>query len=1258
MNKEILETVLPILKNVYFAWIENGFEITVDETFNVENISINEILVQILTKRDVNDNILPDSLKLSTKVDFGEGEKLVTVDISNIEIGKNVLEEDLDDISFNENGEVLEVKVSNNEYENLSNFIDISDFFGVAKTILDAKNLTFVVDTSLISDSNTINLFGEIKFDIETLSLSANLTVQYDGLLIDFGVYLANINENSQIYITIGGETLKFDLNKIDLNTILQEFGLQAEDDLQNVFDSILNNFQVNLEEIDVKETVIDILQNLSISEDVVDGATQYVVEYKTYSLTFNFDSATNNFFNIQINPFSFDNIQIAKLNIINLIVNDTNFKIEEPKEYSDLSSIFDIVDDAKIKENVYAISGDLAVRYSTTSFYGDILAMLVKSTVVEQNEFGEMVTTTSFTPYVRLHTTSMNLNTYIYLVGDVVYIDLQGLRIKADLTQTTINEIMEFVETEFMADRETSQEIPEESLEEFEFILPALENISANWLYLEENLAGLQINVDDELYYTASAFFDSIVLQAFGNQDIDGTILPTEIVIGANINDANTTVYDNYDEYLLENETLVTASKNFAVYLTNVEIGENANYQEDLVFDENYENVISLTGNENNEGENSYNLEDYLDYSVLLDSFKLVKDYIFGYQYQINIDASLGNNLISGDVNVDVTDAPESEETNDNFTLFGGKNLAVQGDFDVDLAGTTTKAAQDLTIDDTLIIDNVEYDILEVVVGSDVKVSYQQGEGIVTKTYALEDQVEILTLTKHLFSLLYDSDETDTSGNYNENYGGLYMSYSHAEYIDSGDVFRGRIKNLNMSDMISLILGLANIKLDSSTMESWNLHESLTDFSYIHELLGINENDVSDDISQVDSILGDVSAMLQMLNNIALTKTLDEGTGLYTTSLEILLNIDENVGSVELVLKEENVNGEIVTKLREMKISNFVVGGEVINLTLTFEDFDNSNFDYFESNPAENHFDLSNLPDFMDTAISTLNTKNFTFNGTVSVNIAAAITLDMNIDLYASIEDINNPYIYAQIEFETSTIASWVFNGDFDTRMVTFEFENGNLTFHRYSITSELYWFTTWTKIVEDSVSKNTYASDEIMPNLTQIILDSLGIKENISIIGLIDINIPDMIKEIIDTIEVNPSLERTILNFSADETCENMTLSLYGPDLIGDDSAENININLGAKKYDSYIVDDEGNQVDRTFSFIDSITGIKIDMTAVEISFDLYSNNDVTSYNTKQYQLKSDRNDSNGAYVGGKTLYTNLYYRQEYMKTQQVVA
>ena len=1279
--KEILETVLPILKNIYFAWIENGFEITVDDTFNVENISINEILVQILTKRDVNDSILPDSLKLSTKVDFGEGEKLVTVDISNIEIGKNVLEEDLDDISFNENGEVLEVKVSNNEYEDLSNFINISDFFGVAKTILDAKNLTFVVDTSLITDSNTINLFGEIKFDIETLSLSGNLTVQYDGLLIDFGVYLANINENSQIYITIGGETLKFDLNKVDLNTILQEFGLKAEDDLQNVFDSILNNFQVNFEEIDIKETVIDILQNLSISEDVVDGATQYMVEYKTYSLTFNFDSATNNFFNIQINPFSFDNIQIAKLDIINLIVNDTNFKIEEPKEYSDLSSIFDIVDDAKIKENVYAISGDLAVRYSTTSFYGDILAMLVKSTVVEQNELGEMVMTTSFTPYVRLHTTSMNLSTYIYLVGNVVYIDLQGLRIKADLTQTTINEIMEFVETEFMADQETSEEIPKETLEEFEFILPALKNISANWLYLEENLAGLQINIDDELYYTASAFFDSIVLQAFGIQDTDGTILPTEIVIGANINDANTTVYDNYDEYLLENETLVTASKNFAVYLTNVEIGGNANYQEDLVFDENYENVISLTGNENNEAENSYHLEDYLDYSVLLDSFKLVKDYIFGYQYQINVDAQLGYNKINGDVNVDVTDIPENGDTasveseeskDDNFTLFGGKNLEVQGDFDMLLTGSTTKVANTLTTSDILILNSNKYTISEIAVNSDsAVVSYIDGEQIRSITYALNEEVEIMSSTQNLISLLYDSDETDSTGQINENYGGLYLSYSHGEYITSGDVFRGRIKNLNMSDMISFILGFANIELGQETMESWHLEKSQTDFSYIQQLLGITGNNVSDDISKVDSILGDVSAMLEMLKNIDLRKTLNEETGLYTTELEVLLKLGESVGNVSITLYEELVDGKVVTKLRELKVSDFVLNNEEINLTLTFEDFDSANFDYFESNPAENHFDLSNLPEFMDTAINTLNTKNFTFKGNVGVDMARIVTLNLGLDLYISIEDIKNPYIYAQISIDTN--ASAVFNGDFDTRMITYEYKDGVLTFHRYSITSETHrtwtdWIgKSWTKVVEDQVDKNNYNSDEILPNLTKIVLDSMGMKEVIDM-GLFQINIPDMIMSIIESLDINPSLERSILGFSTNENHDKMTLSLDMEDITGIDGAENTNIALGTKKYQREYKDENGNTNIRNFAFIDSITELTFTMpiitslTTLSLDFDLYSQDlsweeILMSYSTASYQLKSSYEDNSGSYVGGKFLYTNDYYRQEYIKTQVAV-
>ena len=54
-------------------------------------------------------------------------------------------------------------------------------------------------------------------------------------------------------------------------------------------------------------------------------------------------------------------------------------------------------------------------------------------------------------------------------------------------------------------------------------------------------------------------------------------TIVPTEVVFGANIHDPNTKVYDSYDEYLLKEndevfETLDTKDLNFAVYLKDID--------------------------------------------------------------------------------------------------------------------------------------------------------------------------------------------------------------------------------------------------------------------------------------------------------------------------------------------------------------------------------------------------------------------------------------------------------------------------------------------------------------------------------------------------------------------------------------------------------------------------------------------------------------------------------------------------------------
>ncbi len=1205
---ETINVILPALEDVHINWLDNGFEAKVSE-ITVENmVKFKNIVLQAFLKTE-NDNILPDSLNLNADIEMLNGNEnlngSINFALSNVEIGKNA--NYLADFNFDENYSKLESLVTNLGETKLSEFIKGENLIDMASNFVDVQNLTFNLNTTIKSEETSVKLEGKIKFDISTLSFNAMLTAEFDGAIIDLTIYGEDIKNTQELYLVVAGKSLKLDLKQLDIQALTSELGVSAE--TANILETISKYIGIDLVNFDIGQ-IPELLKELYIYETETDKDISYEIAFRDYKVSLNFDKVLNDY-DLAVNELFIEELYI-KLAINNLVINDKDFAFDyvPTGTEEDITSLFNIVDNMTLRENTYAISGDLAVRYSTTSFYGNVLAILVKD--------GE-----NLVPYVRVYTSSMNLSTYIYLLDNEVYVDLQGLRIKVDLSENSLNEIMDFL-AKFGINIDSSM------TSSFNIVLPALKNISFNWIE-----GGMQINVNDNLWYGENSYFADIVIQAFG-QSINNEILPTQIVLGANIVDPNTDIYDSYEGYLLKDEQPVTQNKNFAVYLDNVLLGKNVNYVNDIQFDSAYENVTLLNSNSG-----LVSVDEFNDISVVLESFEAVENYIFSYEYQMNLEALVNNIAVGGSVRVDVTENDSDTLANDDegFTLFGGKNLEVQGDFKIDVTNQ--------------------------VVGEDSSVVEEK--------------------TTHRVALLYDSDETDSSGAINEDYGGLYFSYAHGEFLDENgnfiinsdentkdSIFRGRIKNANMSDMISMILGFMNIQLDAETMESWNLKESTTDFSYIHSLLGMDKQDVSGDVD-IDAILSDVSFFLDMLNNINLTQSIDVETGLKTVKLEISLNeislseenkinsMDNNLGTLTLILQEEQeiVEGITVNKLilRELSAENITIDGQTIDLIkVEFSDFDSGEFNYLDIHSPKKHHDLSNLPTFMDMAVNTLNTKNFTFNGTVSIDMLGLVTLDMGLDLYISIEDINNPYIFAQVELQTSTIASWVFNGDFDTRIITYEYNNGNLTFHRYSVTNESgYWkngwlwtIASWTKVVEDSVSKNTYASSEILDNITQIVLDSFGIKES-----FLGINIPNMIMELINSIEINPTLEETLLAFSADETCENMTLTLDGASLLGDDSAEDMNINLGAKKYAGYYVDSNGNKIDKVYSFIDSITGLTIDITGVSVTFDLYSNNDADSYATNAYQLKSSYEDNSGTNVGGKLLYTNHYYRNQYMNS-----
>ena len=1115
--------VLPALADISIYGLENGFNVSIDKEIVVnDNIKLSNSDFDIVTYNE-NGTMVLDYIQISTLIAMDENEYSVA-----IKLDSSILGEEAENPFIFTEGKVSAL-LTNNGTSLIESFVRAENLLEIFKEGIKANNLTFNVDVQ-ITDMVKVN--GLVKFDINSMSFNLDANIDIDGLKLNIFLYGEDMLNSKVVYATIGEKSLKLDLAKANLAELLAEFGVSV--DTSNMLEEVSAELGVDFENIDI----LDILKNIKLTESEEGSVITYNITLKdnTVKLTYNKELRTLGLTLVK-NISGYD----VNLNISELQINADDFALTKPNgQEEDVTPIFDVVENVKVDDYTYAISGDLAVRYSTTSFYGDMLAMLVRK--------GE-----EYVPYVRIYTSAMNIETYIYLLDQDIYLDLHGLRLTFNLTEETIDEILTFVSEDLKMTISGLSNLTST----FNVILPALNSISANWID-----GGVQINTGD-LQYTDTAKFADIVIQAFGESG-NGKIYPTELILGANIIDPNTDVYESYEEWWLKDEEAVTKNKNFAIYLTNVAIGKNSLFMDDMTFSEDG-NVISVKGKDG-----IYGTDEFTSYQVLLPLVKAVYSYINSNQYQVGLSVNMGNIGVSGDALVELTD---KDDENVSSSLFGGRGLKVQSDL-------------------TLTTGDVNADINN----------------------------------KHEISLIYDSNEKANSG--------LYFTYAHGNFIGTDTKFRGHIENVSMSDMISMILGITNIELSDSMMNSWDLDKSTTDFSYLHELLGITKNDVSDEITQVDSLLSDISGILKMLENISFVEDINN----YIFTVDF--NMNENSGKLKILFDKEGNLASI----------SFSLGSD-LSATIEVQEFSASNFDY---DTTATHHNLSNLPEFIDTAVNTLNTKNFNFKGAVTVDIVGIITLDMSIDLYANIEDRNNPYIFAQIEFQTSTLASLVFDGDFDTRMVIFEFKDNSLTFNRYSITSETHRTWTdwigkeWTKVVQDSVDRNTYSSAEIMPNLTKIILDSLGVKES-----FLGINLPDMIIEIINSIEANPSLEETLVAFTTDETCENMTLTLDGPSLLGDDGAQNMNVNLGTKKYAGYYKDETGAQLEKTYAFIDSITGLTIDMSSILVSLDLYSNNDADGYNTNAYQLKSSYEDNSGGIVGGYWINTNNYYRNQYMNS-----
>ncbi len=991
----------------------------------------------------------------------------------------------------------------------------------------------------------------------------------------------------------------------------------------------------------------------------------------------------------------------VVKATVEFMLVEESTIPAFDPTEFSTdnyKSNILDgLFDSLRYDDGVYAFSSDLAVRYGINDFYGDLTGLLVPyETVVDEKPV------TKLRPALSLYTSSLGLDTFIYLIDDMLYIDIQGLQIKAPASIESINEILNFIKQELGIDvnsmlnkeKETTDHATGETTEEtgeasaveivstdtqteaelqdtlsqdgsldalaetFKALIPALDNIYAQWIKLEESIAsgdgasvelmkdnnvcyGIQVEFKDRraakgetkediLEYKKDSYFSDIILQLYIQDYIaenadSGMLIPTKLVLGANIHDPNTKAHDvaYYKDHLLkaENGTSdtimefdITKGLNFAVYLTNIQVGVDTQHTERFVggTDELKQQEVAQTYQIATKDGGKTALQDFNDYHDVLQFAATAYSWATGFHYDLNLDGRIEGEKVNEDETI----------TSTQTAIKGGIKVSVEQEeilTEEDETGKITEKTKGFSLDGKRL--NVQ--------GSDLDITQSE------KSQNAQDWTQTM---RHLINLFYSTDQD-----------GLYITYSHDgpknQNIAAGNKIRARINNVHMSDLISFIVGFIGLDLDPSLLKGWELQKSTTDFRFVQSLMGKTEVNADGTISKVDSILSEITAYTKLLksivfekteetedgHNLKLTITVDMGylDEMQETSGEaeeqepkphtekigkISLNVNmtkdgfENVGTEEAPIEKQKYKAQ----LNQILVENLEISGMTINFTVNVNEYilngaegveggahyetgtrkvldadgkpvqneDGSEkteeYEYivgtdknFTYDINQQHMVLGSLPQFLNIAIDTVNAKEFFYQGEINAKVILFSDIKIDVSLYAKIQEPQTPeektkyYVLAEI---TPHGSSTEFKGNANhlkSIVEVREKDSGDgmqISVNNYYTENEYYYefplVHTRDKYVYGSV---TYGLDELS--------DINKLKDLIYAILMPSDFLKNTIEEVLSKITFpTPTIEKVITDFtSVEQDGKNVyTMQIDGNHLIGQNDPKTFGLQL----------------------------------------------------------------------------------------------
>ena len=877
--------------------------------------------------------------------------------------------------SFSVNGNIEYPENFNFDEINSQDYIDLTSIINLAKA-----GLNFINQDNITLKSNIL---------LENQSLDFDLTIDLKNYNLLISTILGNnkanlIFKDKTIFFDYQNVFVKFDLNEIDTlaNLITKYFNIELPVELiENILNSIdsknimqifdINRFPViNLQDID-----LSIIEKFSVENNIY---TLQIKNIGAFNISTQEDTLSSICFENETVKCSFESVESVEIPALN------------ENKYAELSLLISTFDNVLDIVSSNSINGTFGLSYQDLSLSGEYKISFKNNNIVA------FFTITIFEQTIDL----------IY-TNNTIYIQYGEIKIKVSLEN--IDEVLTFLQNNFNLNLNTDElssiikKLSEQlNIEKYPSLITGL-NKNENALFI--SLAnGLNLNIVNT-EKSLNLRIDCLDLQFIGSLNGSEEIIETPVIDDSNfvteqnlLNLASNIIdYINSKEYFAEINVKYQdlIAKAYVSYQNNLEVKATLTYNSNtfdiaIIADENFNFDLYITNQK-------------IAIKASIESLKELAETVTKF-LGIDLQAEIENILSqfensTSNINLSMLTKLKITEFSKDIISINYDNINASINFKNDFVDNITISMDDLNGSINLLNEKPNTE--------PVVVNYQDLATLSEKVTAVLDT---LLSNKGNIELSLDNVVDNVLTNYQ----------AQAQYdLASTNALRATISQ-NIENGFKVNAGVFDnyVYVDYSDLRVKMEYTSLIEIANkILPMLGI-EQTVEEILETLDigKILGDLASSAQSpdvdINQVFEMINYVENFTCNQNQLAVTLNSKmfgiENGNMVEIsVTFNEN-------KISNVLIKNMYTGNNAasyINLNVVFFTF--NGVEQFED--MTNFMDLTPLKNVLLSAINMTELRNFKIQGSANISILG-INMNVPYTIEISLEDLNNPLIYAKI--------------------------------------------------------------------------------------------------------------------------------------------------------------------------------------------------------------------------------------------------